>query len=81
MIWTKEEIELLKTCSPEKVAEKTGKTLMAVYQKIHRLGLSNSVKKSKQMNIPNVSVLRNEHNEILILVKKEVADKVVVKFN
>jgi len=81
MIWTKEELEMLKTCSPEEVAKKTGRNLMAVYQKINRLGLSNHMITPKQLKIPNVSVFRTEDNEILVLVKKDFADKVIVKFN
>jgi len=78
--WQAWEIDLLMSDVPcNMVAEKTGRSLTSIYKKKERLGKT-SPTQSKPLEVPDVRVCLNARNELIIVIKKEVKEKVVIKF-
>lgn len=81
--WTHEELSLLASNLPaEEISKLIDRSVYSIYKKRERLNKKNSPKSTTPPVVGDapVTVLKTANNELLLVIRKEIKDKVEIKF-
>jgi hypothetical protein len=81
--WTQEELALLASDLPvEEISKLIDRSMYSIYKKRERLSKKDSPKSTTPPVVGDapVTVLKTANNELLLVIRKEIKDKVEIKF-